>query len=148
MQVEQKQYQEGTTAHRTRPGFSRADAAVPPTKSIAHSCLAPASRPSSPLSPLLFKMQAHPAPARLHTYHSSKRQLVGAQTHAPPAWRTAPGATKKAGAGPAAAAAKGSKILLSQLPTDVAENEVEVRALPAFMQHCKFACYGEWVTDI
>ena len=71
-------------------------------------------------------MQAHPAPARLHSYHSSKKQLLGNQTQAPPAWRTAPGATKKAGAGPAAAT-KGSKILLSQLPMDVAENEVEVR---------------------
>ncbi|TFY56482.1 hypothetical protein EVJ58_g7619 [Rhodofomes roseus] len=71
-------------------------------------------------------MQAHPAHARLHTYHSSKKQLLGNQTHAPPAWRTAPGATpngKKAGH--MAAAAKGSKILLSQLPVDVAENEVE-----------------------
>ena len=71
-------------------------------------------------------MQAHPAPARLHTYHSSKKQLLGNQTHAPPAWRTAPGATKKAVGGPAAQT-KGSKILLSQLPMDVAENEVEVR---------------------
>ncbi|KAH9933068.1 uncharacterized protein B0H18DRAFT_1083228 [Fomitopsis serialis] len=43
----------------------------------------------------------------------------------PPAWRTAPGATANGKrAGPAAA--KGSKIMLSQLPMDVAENEVEI----------------------
>ncbi|KZT69958.1 hypothetical protein DAEQUDRAFT_233516 [Daedalea quercina L-15889] len=72
-------------------------------------------------------MQAHPPAARLHTYHSSKKQLLGNQVRAPPAWRNAPGSLpigKKAGL--ATAVTKGSKILLSQLPIDVAENEVEI----------------------
>lgn len=116
----------------------------PQTRSIAHSRLeaftALSSLPtSSPRPRHNTKMQARPVPARLHTYHSSKKQLLGNQTHAPPAWRTAPGATKKAAAGPAAAAVKGSKILLSQLPIDVAENEVEVRVehdpFPALQAH-------------
>lgn len=71
--------------------------------------------------------------ARLNAYHGTKRQLIGATaTQVAPAWRTSNGT-----GGPAAtngttspllkkALQHGSKILLSNLPMDVAETEVEV----------------------
>ncbi|KAK7681360.1 hypothetical protein QCA50_015451 [Cerrena zonata] len=60
---------------------------------------------------------------RFNNYHSSKRQLLGNQPgHAAPAWRVnnpaAPAPGKKV-------PEQGSKILLSRLPLDVAEEEVE-----------------------
>lgn len=79
-------------------------------------------------------MQTYPQYTRFNSYHGPKRQLLGNQSgNVPPAWRTAAGA-------PAAAQLKrplaagstsgsqgvGSKILLSRLPADVTENEVEV----------------------
>lgn len=61
---------------------------------------------------------------RYNNYHGSKRQLVGQQPGlAPPAWKVNQQARKVA----AAQAPPGSKILLSRLPTDVGEEEVEVR---------------------
>jgi THO complex subunit 4 len=71
--------------------------------------------------------------ARLNAYHGTKRQLIGTTaSQVAPAWRTSNGT-----GGPAAtngstspllkkALQHGSKILLSNLPMDVAEAEVEV----------------------
>lgn len=81
-------------------------------------------------------MQAQPgAPARLHAFRGSKRQLLGnPAAHVPPAWRLngqVSNATVNAngfGKGKGAAIAQGSKIFLSCLPVDVGEKEVEVSA--------------------
>lgn len=71
-------------------------------------------------------MQAQPQYARLNAYHGPKRKLLGIQAaHAPPAWRGNAAAGKRPAVPPPPE--KGSKILLSQLPVDVGENEVEVR---------------------
>lgn len=71
--------------------------------------------------------------ARLNAYYGTKRQLVGTTaSQVAPAWRTSNGT-----GGPAATNGstsplskktlqRGSKILLSNLPMDVAEAEVEV----------------------
>lgn len=61
---------------------------------------------------------------RFNNYHSTKRQLLGNQPgHAAPAWRVnnpaAPAQGKKV-------PEQGSKILLSRLPLDVGDEEVEV----------------------
>lgn len=76
-------------------------------------------------------MQTHTQHARLNTYHGPKRQLLGNQSgQAPPAWRngiTAPGQSKRP-SGSTSTQEGGSKILLSRLPADVTENEVEVGA--------------------
>ncbi|KAH7919047.1 hypothetical protein BV22DRAFT_1041269 [Leucogyrophana mollusca] len=57
-------------------------------------------------------------PARFNSYHSTKRQLLGNQAGAiPPAWKDAKDKQK--------AQEQGSKILLSRLPTDVGETEIE-----------------------
>ncbi|CAL1699276.1 unnamed protein product [Somion occarium] len=65
-------------------------------------------------------MQAHPQYARFNTYHGPKRQLLGNQAgHTAPAWRVnTPAAGKKP-------IDQGSKILLSRLPLDVGDDEVE-----------------------
>lgn len=66
-------------------------------------------------------MQAPPY-ARYNTYHNQKRQLLGNQAgNAAPAWRV-----NQAQARRDLVANKGSKILLSRLPVDVSESEVEV----------------------
>lgn len=61
--------------------------------------------------------------ARLNAYHGTKRQLIGTTaSQVAPAWKTSSGTSplsKKA-------LQRGSKILLSNLPMDVAEAEVEV----------------------
>lgn len=58
----------------------------------------------------------------MNTYHSQKQRLLGNQGAQPaPAWRTNIRNT------PNANTEIGSKILLSRLPADVVENEVEVR---------------------
>lgn len=61
---------------------------------------------------------------RYNNYHSQKRQILGNQPgHAAPAWRA------NNPAGPASgkkAPEQGSKILLSRLPLDVLDDEVEV----------------------
>lgn len=75
-------------------------------------------------------------PARLNSYHGPKRQLLGNPAgHVPPAWRNANvpaglphNANIASGSGPKKAVEAGSKILLSNLPMDVGENEVEVSA--------------------
>ncbi|OSX61079.1 hypothetical protein POSPLADRAFT_1074812 [Postia placenta MAD-698-R-SB12] len=70
-------------------------------------------------------MQAQPQYARLNAYHGPKRKLLGIQAaHAPPAWRGSAAAGKRPAVPPPPE--KGSKILLSQLPVDVGENEVEI----------------------
>lgn len=56
-----------------------------------------------------------PAP-RLNYFHSTKQKVLG-NSQVPPAWRVPT---------PAANAAQGSKILLSRLPLDVDQREVEV----------------------
>ncbi|KAL4071428.1 hypothetical protein V8B97DRAFT_2007441 [Scleroderma yunnanense] len=59
-------------------------------------------------------MQTQPKPARIHAYHNQKRNLLGPRAaQVPPAWRDQK--TKE----------QGSKILLSRLPPDVGETEVE-----------------------
>ena len=74
-----------------------------------------------------------PGSARLNAYYGTKRQLIGTTaSQVAPAWKTSNGT-----GGPAAtngstsplskkALQHGSKILLSNLPMDVAEAEVEV----------------------
>ncbi|KZT04501.1 uncharacterized protein LAESUDRAFT_715547 [Laetiporus sulphureus 93-53] len=72
-------------------------------------------------------MQVHSA--RLHSYHNAKSQMLGNKAgHAPPAWRTAPvpGIVGGPGKRPAPPPEKGSKILLSNLPPDVGDSEVEM----------------------
>lgn len=73
-------------------------------------------------------------PARLNSYHGPKRQLLGNPAgHVPPAWRNANvpaglphNANVASGSGTKKVVEVGSKILLSNLPMDVGENEVEV----------------------
>ena len=71
--------------------------------------------------------------ARLNAYHGTKRQLTGTSAgQVAPAWRTANGAaTVNGSTSPLSKKAlqRGSKILLSNLPMDVAETEIEVRPL-------------------
>jgi hypothetical protein len=82
---------------------------------------------------ILMSGQTRTGSARLNAYHGTKRQLIGASaSQVAPAWRTSNGT-----GGPSAtngstsplskrALQRGSKILLSNLPMDVAETEVEV----------------------
>jgi THO complex subunit 4 len=59
--------------------------------------------------------------ARITSYHGVKRNLLGNQAgNVPPAWRDSKDKQKE----------RGSKILLSRLPVDVGETEVEVRGYP------------------
>jgi hypothetical protein len=70
--------------------------------------------------------------ARLNAYYGTKRQLIGTTaSQVAPAWRTSNGTGPAATNGstsplPKKALQRGSKILLSNLPMDVAEAEVEV----------------------
>jgi THO complex subunit 4 len=70
--------------------------------------------------------------ARLNAYHGTKRQLIGTTANqVAPAWRISNGGGPAATNGSTSALSKkalqhGSKILLSNLPMDVAEAEVEV----------------------
>jgi hypothetical protein len=71
--------------------------------------------------------------ARLNTYHGTKRQLIGTTaSQVAPAWRTSSGiggpAATNGGTSPLLKKGlqRGSKILLSNLPMDVAETEIEV----------------------
>ena len=70
--------------------------------------------------------------ARLNAYHGTKRQLIGTSAgQVAPAWRTSNGTSPAATNGSTSPLSKkalqrGSKILLSNLPMDVAETEVEV----------------------
>jgi len=77
--------------------------------------------------------QTRAGSARLNAYHGTKRQLTGTSAgQVAPAWRTANGAAAVNGStSPLTKKAlqRGSKILLSNLPMDVAESEIEVRAL-------------------
>lgn len=68
--------------------------------------------------------------ARLHTFHGSKRQLLGNQAGtAAPAWRgNVVSQNRAAGVKGKAPAESGSTIFLSKLPVDVGEKEVEVSA--------------------
>lgn len=60
-------------------------------------------------------MQAH---GRINAYHNSKRQLLGNQAgQAPPAWKKPSGSGQQA--------EHGSKVILSRLPADVSDEEVE-----------------------
>lgn len=85
--------------------------------------------------------------ARLNAYHGTKRQLVGTTTsQVAPAWRMSNGvggATAVNGnTSPFSkkASQKGSKILLSNLPMDVAETEIDVGTFSCFFRaqypHC------------
>ncbi|KAM5531235.1 hypothetical protein V8D89_015101 [Ganoderma adspersum] len=66
-------------------------------------------------------MQTHNPRHGINTYHSHKQRILGNPAAQPaPAWR----ANAKAASG--SGSELGSKILLSRLPTDVVENEVEV----------------------
>lgn len=67
-------------------------------------------------------MQTHNPRHGINTYHSHKQRVLGNPAAQPaPAWRA--NAKTASGSG----SELGSKILLSRLPTDVVENEVEVR---------------------
>lgn len=75
--------------------------------------LSSARRPTR-LAPM--QTQAQSKPARIHAYHNQKRNLLGPRAaQVPPAWRDQKPKDQ------------GSKILLSRLPADVGETEVEVR---------------------
>ncbi|OSD01408.1 hypothetical protein PYCCODRAFT_1468584 [Trametes coccinea BRFM310] len=66
-------------------------------------------------------MITHPHSARLNNYHTHKQRVLGNPSTQPaPAWRP------NAKAAPGSSADLGSKILISRLPLDVVENEVEV----------------------
>ncbi|PSR73983.1 hypothetical protein PHLCEN_2v10214 [Hermanssonia centrifuga] len=66
-------------------------------------------------------MQAQP-PYRYNSYHGQKRQLLGSHAgNAAPAWKVNQQARKASGS----QELLGSKILLSRLPTDVGEDEVQ-----------------------
>ncbi|TFY77313.1 hypothetical protein EWM64_g6700 [Hericium alpestre] len=75
--------------------------------------------------------QARSGPTRFQSYHSPKRQLVGARAGQPaPAWRPSNIPTGPSGVNGKALSSKkgdgpGSKIMLSHLPMDVVENEVK-----------------------
>ncbi|KAI9458676.1 hypothetical protein BJY52DRAFT_1268950 [Lactarius psammicola] len=73
--------------------------------------------------------QTRQGSARLNAYHGTKRQLTGTSAgQVAPAWRTANGvATVNGSTSPLSKRAlqRGSKILLSNLPMDVAETEIE-----------------------
>ncbi|KAN0131670.1 hypothetical protein V8E53_010512 [Lactarius tabidus] len=73
--------------------------------------------------------QTRAGSARLNAYHGTKRQLTGTSAgQVSPAWRTANGAAAVNGsASPLSKKAlqRGSKILLTSLPMDVAESELE-----------------------
>lgn len=72
--------------------------------------------------------RGQPGP-RHNTYHGPKRNLLGNHSGAPPpAWRpqNMPGGPQAARK-PAPKPQPGSKILLSNLPKDVGQDEVEVR---------------------
>lgn len=72
-------------------------------------------------------MLSHAQSSRLNTYHTPKQRILGnPSAHPAPAWR--PNAR-------AANTDPGSKILLSRLPLDVEENEVEVRSR-LWRRHC------------
>ena len=67
-------------------------------------------------------MQTHNPRHGINTYHSHKQRVLGNPATQPaPAWRANAKATSSSGS------ELGSKILLSRLPVDVVENEVEVR---------------------
>lgn len=81
--------------------------------------------------------QTRAGSARLNAYHGAKRQLTGTSPgQVAPAWRTTNGAAAVNGStSPLSKKAlqRGSKILLSNLPMDVAETEIEVRAVTLFI---------------
>lgn len=60
--------------------------------------------------------------ARLNTFHGTKKQLLG--HHVQPAWK--PNAVAASNKQNKQSEASGCKILLSRLPADVGEKEVEV----------------------
>jgi THO complex subunit 4 len=71
--------------------------------------------------------------ARLNAYHGTKRQLVGTTaSQVAPAWRTwngvggAAAVNGKTSPLSKKASQRGSKVLLTNLPMDVAETEIEV----------------------
>ncbi|KAJ7512725.1 hypothetical protein B0H11DRAFT_1947093 [Mycena galericulata] len=77
-----------------------------------------------------MQAQYRPQPyARLNAFHGAKRQMLGSQAgHAPPAWRTASTGAYAGGSharGKQVPTEAGSKILISRLPNDVKETEVE-----------------------
>ena len=64
--------------------------------------------------------------SRYSYYHNQKRQLIGHQPGvAAPAWKV----NQQARRAPGSQVLPGSKILLSRLPVDVGEDEVEVRII-------------------
>ncbi len=77
--------------------------------------------------------QTRAGSARLNAYHGTKRQLTGTSAaQIAPAWRTTNGVAAVNGSTltlSKKALQQGSKILLSNLPMDVAESEIEVRTL-------------------
>ena len=81
---------------------------------------------------VLMSGQTRAGSARLNAYHGTKRQLIGASANqVAPAWRTTNGTGPAATNGSTSPLSKktlqrGGKILLSNLPMDVAEPEVEV----------------------
>jgi THO complex subunit 4 len=81
----------------------------------------------------LMSEQTKAGSARLSAYHGAKRQLIGTSaSQVAPAWRTSNAtgspAVTNGSTSPLSKKAfqRGSKILLSNLPVDVAETEVEV----------------------
>jgi len=73
-------------------------------------------------------MHAAPSAPRYRSFHGPKRQVLGNNAgQVAPAWRVPGPSTSAAPHGPRKpAVSSGSKILLSQLPADVGEKEVEV----------------------
>jgi len=89
-----------------------------------------------------MNVKTRAGPARINSYHGTKRQLLGNQAgHAAPAWRNSnlPASGPSGINGHATLASKklleqGSKILLSNLPMDVGETEIEVCPSAGYLQ--------------
>ncbi len=91
---------------------------------------------------VLMSGQTRTGSARLNVYHGTKRQLIGiAASQVSPAWRTLDGTGGPAATNGSAsslskkALQRGSKILRSNLPMDVAEAEVEVGVIAVSSLH-------------
>lgn len=104
-------------------------------------CLCPLSRSDHHIHPTSILSSLSPYPTipittmqtqvgRLNTYHGAKRKLLGNNAGAaPPAWKMNQQAISKR-------TPPGSKILLSNLPMDVTEHEIDVSSKLTCISRC------------
>ncbi len=116
--------------------IEREKASMPKCRTICHCVATPATeklersylRTRALHTAMSYRQSSY---TRYNTFHTPKQQVLGNNAgHAAPAWRVAgsSGANASIGKGKQAASQAGSKILLSRLPVDVSEKEVEVSA--------------------